>query len=329
MRNFVAIIAIAATIGLITAREHFAVRAATTDSVNSSIDRLSDIAARPLQRVLPPPPPPPIQPPVNLRDAKFEKVLSADGAVAVDSATDAILFEKNAHVAHPLASITKLMSMLIITEHIQNWSATTTITADEVEEGNQMIGAGEVYTLSDLYSAALVGSLNTAVSALVDATGLTRDQFVIEMNRRARDFGMEGMSFVEPTGLSPDDIGTPRDVALLAKIALSQARIKVTSLQEKIIITELRTKQKKVVKATDWLLTQTVSLKGAHVEGGKTGYIPEAGYNFVGQIKNDAGHEIRVVVLGTKDVYSRFTETAAIAEWVFENFTWVEAQKKY
>lgn len=329
MRNFVAIIAIASIIGLLTARHQFSVQAAGSDSVNSTIDRLSDIAARPLQRVLPPPPPPPVRPPVNLADVVFAIDLSAEGVIAVDHVTDAVLFEKNAHVARPLASITKLMSALIIAERIQDWTATTTITAENVEEGNQTIGKGEVYTMDDLYKAALVGSYNTAISALVEGTGMTQEQFVLEMNRRARDFGMEGMSFVEPTGLSPDDIGTPSDVARLIKIALSHPRIKVTSMSDKEVITELVSHQKKTVHATDWLLTNTVSLKGAHVEGGKTGYIPESGYNFAGQIKNDAGHEIRVVVLGTTDVYKRFTETASIAEWVFGNFTWVEAKNKY
>ncbi len=324
MRNFVAIIAIAAVIGVATAREHFLVRAATSsDAANSTIDRLSDIAARPLQRVLPALPPPPPEPPVNVRGFIFEKELTAEGAIAVDHVTDKILFEKNAHVARPLASVTKLMSMLIISEYIQNWNATTTITSDEIEEGNQTILKGEVYTMSDLYAAALVGSFNTAVSALVNATGLTQEQFVAEMNRRARDFGTEQMSFVEPTGLSPDNLGTPHDVAILVKITLSHPRIKVTSMLPRVEITDRQTLQKKVVKATDWLLTRTVALSGAHVEGGKTGYIPESGYNFAGQIKNDSGHEIRVVVLGTQNVFARFTETASIAEWVFENFEWI------
>jgi D-alanyl-D-alanine carboxypeptidase len=113
------------------------------------------------------------------------------------------------------------------------------------------------------------------------------------------------------------------------KIALSHPRVKVSSMLEKATITELKTKKKKVVHATDWLLTNTVVMKGAHVEGGKTGYIPEAGYNFAGQIKSDEGHEIRVVVLGATDVYSRCTETASIAEWIFENFEWVSAKEKY
>ncbi len=323
MRNFVAIIAIACTIGIVTARNEFSARAAgESDGINSTIDRLSDIAARPLARILPPPPPPPVKPPVNLHGVVFTRAVSGESIVVVDHVTDTILFEKNAHSARPLASITKLMSALIIAERISDWSATTTISVEDVEVGNQTIGKDEIYTMEDLFAAAVVGSFNTAVNALVQGTGMTQEQFVAEMNRRARDFGMEAMSFVEPTGLSPDNIGTPLDVALLTKIALSHPRIKVTSMLSKVVITDQQTRTKKIVHATDWLLTNTVSLKGAHVEGGKTGYIPESGYNFTGQIKSIDGHEIRVVVLGAKDVYSRFTETATLAEWVFENYSW-------
>ncbi|MCX6781265.1 MAG: serine hydrolase [Candidatus Magasanikbacteria bacterium] len=331
MRSFVTIIAVAGFIGALTAGRGFALSVDAQGNATNNIGRLSDIAARPLQHVIPPQPILVVQPvpPLNTHDVKFEKILTAEGAIAVDHTTDAILYEKNAHVARPLASITKLMSALIISDHIQNWNATTTIAADEVEEGNQALSAGEVYTVKDLYSAALVGSLNTAVSALVGATGLTRDQFVAAMNQRAKDLGMEQMSFVEPTGLSPADVGTPADVARLLKFALSNPRIKVTSMTDHVSILELKSHKRKNVNATDWLLTEHVAMASAHIEGGKTGYIPEAGYNFAAQIKNDEGHEIRVVVLGTSDVYKRFTETADIAEWIFGNFEWVEAKEKH
>lgn len=322
MRSFVAVIAIASIIGIVTARQDFA-WSATRSGTQSAIGRLSDIAARPLQKVLPPPPPPEPEPPQNKTGIVFSAPLTAQGAIAIDHVTGGILFEKNAEVARPLASITKLMSAIIIAEHISDWNTTTTVAITDVEAGNQTIGAGEVYTLDDLYTAALVGSYNTAIEALVSATGITRDAFIAEMNQRAKDLGMNSFVFADPTGLSPLNVGSPRDIAQLTKIALSSPKIKVTSMRDKAMITELVSNKQKTVKATDWLLTETVQrLKGARVEGGKTGFIPEAGYNFTVQIKNDAGHEIRVVVLGTADVFARFTEAADIANWVNENFEW-------
>lgn len=328
MRSFVAVIAIASIIGIITAQQDFA-WSASRSGTQSAIGRLSDIAAKPLQKVLPPPPEPEPQPPQNKTGIVFSAPLTAKGIIAVDHVTGAVLFEKNADVAHPLASITKLMSAIIIAEHISDWSATTTVAAADVEVGNQTVVAGEVYTLDDLYTAALVGSYNTAIQTLVSATGLTREAFVLEMNDRARDLGMNSFVFADATGLSPQNVGSPRDIAQLTKLALSQPKVKVTSMLDKAVITELVSANKKTVKATDWLLTETVQrLEDARVEGGKTGYIPESGYNFTAQIKNTDGHEIRIVVLGTSDVFARFTETADIANWINQNFEWESDEKK-
>lgn len=329
MRNFVAVIAIAAITAVVVGRREFVVRARDVDgsapASRSTIVRLSDIAARPLQRVLPPLPPPLPKPPVNVYTQPFEKKLSAQAAIAVDHVTDEVLFEKNADAPRPLASVTKLMSALLLAERITDWSATTTISADVVEEGNQAVGRGETYTHEDLYGAALVGSLNTAVRALVQATGMSEAEFVVLMNRRARDLGMTHTMFADATGLSAGNVGSARDVARLTKIALSHPRIKVTSVRDQVSIFEQGTKKEKIVRATDWLLTQQQTrLTRAHVEGGKTGYTPDAGFNFSVQIMNDRGREIRVVVLGAQDVYARFTEAADLANWVFENFVWVK-----
>ncbi len=323
MRSFVTIIILAAIIGLFTARQQFALHTRDNGAIGTLV-KLSDIAAGPLQQFVPQqakPKPEPL-PPVNEAGILFEKKISAQSAIVVDEVTDAVLYEKNADEARPLASISKLMSALIIVEHIDDWSATTTIEAEDIGEGNQTIAVGEVYTLHDLFNAALVGSYNTAINTLVRATGLSRTAFAGEMNQRALDLGMRKMHFAEATGLSPENVASARDVARLTKIILSEPRIKITTLTEHTTITDLHTHKKKIVKATDWLVSSVVKLDIAAVEGGKTGYIPESGYNFTVELKNHEGHEIRVVVLGSKDVFSRFTETADLATWAFQNYSW-------
>ena len=214
------------------------------------------------------------------------------------------------------------MTALLLTEKITNWNATTTISNSAVVDSSKDLVAGETYTLHDLFAAGLVGSLNTAMNALVQASGFTPEQFAVLMNQRAADLGMPTMHFEDVTGLSAHNVGSAKDVSRLIKIALSSAQIKVTSVEEKVSIHELESGKKKTVKATDWVLTGAVPLKAATIEGGKTGYTDEAGYNFASLIRSDDGHEIRVVVMGAGDVYKRFTETAMLAEWTFDNFTW-------
>lgn len=323
MRNFVTIIIVATAVGLVTAQHQRSVSAAST-KVNGAIDKISALAVRSLQPVLPPPPPPPPVPPVNLLGTKFVKPLTADSALVVDHTTDVVLYEKRADDPHAMASVTKLMTALLLTERISDWDATTTISAADIAEGNQMLGAGEVYSLKDLFTAALVGSINTAVNALVAANSVSAEEFVASMNLRARELGLSATHFDDPTGLSPKNISTAHDIARLLKISLSHPRIKVTSVSGGEAIIEHKSGLVKKIKPTDWLVNNIVAFKGAHVEGGKTGYIPEAGYNFAVQVKNDAGHELRIVVLGTKDVYARFTEAAELADWTYKNFQWLE-----
>ncbi len=324
MRNFVAIIAIAVIIGIFAAHHELGVNADSFGTKGSQ-RRVSFIVPQPIagniaiNLALPEP-----KPPINLKSAPFLTELSATNVIAVDNVTDAVLYEKNSDEAHPLASISKLMSALIIIEHIENWNATTTVAVEDIAEGNQAIVAGEVYTMQDLFNAALVGSYNTAINVLVRASNLTQLQFVDEMNQRAIDLGMHKMHFVEPTGLSPENVASARDVARLTKIVLSEPHIKIKTVTQSVTITDLKSRKKKIVKATDWFLNDTVTLKSASVEGGKTGYIPESGYNFTVELKNKDGHEIRVVILGAKDVFARFTEAAAVADWVYENFGWEE-----
>lgn len=322
MRNFVAVVALSILVGLASARQHQSVSAAS-DQVNAAIDRISTFATQPLARVLPPPPPPPPAPPINLRAVPFRATLSAQAAVVVDHTTDELLFQKNAFEPRPLASITKLMTALLLTEKISDWNATTTITLDDVVEGSHAITAGEAYTLHDVFVGGIVGSINTAMRALVRAGGYTQDAFVAAMNERAAALGLSSMHFADVSGLSPQDVGSAHDVARLIKIALSQPMIKTATIADKAVVHELHTRTQKIIKPTDWFLTNVVPLKTATVEGGKTGFTDEAGYNFASELRGPSGHEIRVVVLGADSAFSRFTETAALADWTFENFTWI------
>ncbi len=320
MRHFIAVVAFTAVVGVIAAERTPAVQARATVA-DVTLDRLSDIASWPLRMVIPDPPAPPM-PPTRIRQEDFRAVLSAPRALVVDQRTDTVLYAKNPDTSQSLASLTKLMTALLATDLILDWNATTTITASHIREGNQTLAPGNIYSAEDLFAASLVGSINTAMIAFVEMTGLTESEFVEEMNVRARQLGLASMHFVDATGLSGKNVGSARDVARLLKISLSHPRIKVASVRDRAMIRELKSGEIKLVKATDWLLTNIVPLSVAHVEGGKTGYIAEAGFNFAVQLQNDAGNEIRVVVLGATDVYKRFTETAALAAWTYETYEW-------
>lgn len=322
MRAFIIVIIVAISVGVITAGRQFAVSAQTRD-LSNRVEKLRDLVVAPMNIFVPLAPVVPAPPQLLASAQTFPtSSLSAKSALVLDHRTDEILFAKNIDAPRPLASITKLMTVLIVLERVHNWSATTTINGADMLEGNQTIGAGEVYTARDILVASLIGSLNTATHALVRLTGLTDAQFVAVMNERAQDLGMSSMHFSDVTGLSPANVASARDVARLLKFTLSQPDIKTLSVHGNTEIKELKTNTKKTIKATDWFTSSVVSLKSAMVEGGKTGYIPESGYNFAVQFKNKNNNELRVVILGADSAFSRFTESGALADWAYNNWLW-------
>lgn len=320
MRHFIAVIAVTIAIGVIAAERAVTAQARQT-TVDTTLDRLSDIASWPLRVVISDPPLPPA-PPRRVSAQDFYEPLSAAHAIVVDHRSDSVLFSQQPDTPRPLASITKLMTALVVSDLVVDWSETVTTTAAQVREGNQTIGPRERYTLHDLFLASVVGSYNTAMVSLIESTGLIEEEFVAEMNERAVLLGLPTMHFVDATGLSPLNVGSARDVARLLKIALSHPMIKITSVRNSVNIRELNSDEIKKVKATDWLISDSDALQGARVEGGKTGYLAEAGFNFAVQLQSDAGHEIRVVIMGASDVYKRFSEAAALSRWAFVAYTW-------
>lgn len=247
---------------------------------------------------------------------------SAKSIIVKDQQTGAVLLKKNEYEKRPIASITKLMSALVILEKNPNWTTSTKVVDDKVEDTHMY--AGDTYTLEELWQAALVGSSNKAVLTLVDAIWIDRQAFVARMNEKAKELGMSDSSFTDPTGLDETDISTASDLSILVSEALKSDKIKITLNIKEIDLYSKERKHKQQIWNTDWLLLNWIPNKLANLIGGKTGYIPASGYNFAMQVADDKNHLINVVVLGTDSHQARFTECRDIAEWVFKNYKWPE-----
>ncbi|MFA7245336.1 MAG: hypothetical protein WC070_04130 [Candidatus Magasanikbacteria bacterium] len=244
---------------------------------------------------------------------------TASNILVKDRKSGMILYGKNTYEEHALASITKLMSALILSELNLNLEATTTVALDEVS-GNHIYG-GDTITIADLWNISLVASSNKAILSLVDASGLSREEFVNLMNKKALNLGMVDTFFVEPTGLDARNISTASDVAILLKEALSKEEIsRALNMKEVKFFSKERNKSIQAWN-TNWLLLGWVpnSLK---INGGKTGYIESSLYNFTVSVENEDGNIIDVVILGAKEHEKRFTEAKRIAQWALDNYLW-------
>lgn len=152
------------------------------------------------------------------------------GAIVIDAATGAPIFEDNPDFVSPPASVTKLMTFLIVHDAIaaRRIALTTPVTANAADQsmgGTQVnLGVGETFTVEELLYALMVESANDAAHALTHAASTDRASFVALMNARAQALGMKNTTFRSPHGLPPasknladGDLTTPRDLAILSR----------------------------------------------------------------------------------------------------------------
>lgn len=251
--------------------------------------------------------------------------LSARGFFVMDQGSGKILAEHQADTRQPVASLTKLMTAVVFLDTNPNLKAKFEYSAADatglgfdylrVVPGDQML-------VRDLFYSTLVGSANNAATALIRASGLTREEFVARMNAKAKEWGMMNTTFVEASGLSENNISTPRDIAILAAKAFNLYEpIRFVTVKSKYSFTSSVTGAHSFA-TTDKLIGSSLLSSALTITGGKTGYIDESLYTYVVRTKNAQGAQVITVLLGSASSAQRFRDAAAIANWANANFDW-------
>lgn len=260
--------------------------------------------------------------PLQKDKENFSGSSTAISSIVVDTKTKSILFSKNTGEVRPLASITKLMTALVLMDLPINWNATTVI-MDSDMAGDHHVMAGEKFTLDDLWHVALIGSSNSAVNALVRNSGTSTAQFVVLMNKKAKELRLFSAHFDEPTGLSDKNIANALDTAKLLIDALKFDKIYTTVQTGEYYAHPLDNDKPRRIWTTNWLLTNWIpnTFKVENIAG-KTGYIDDSGYNFAVSLVNEKKHNITVVVFGAANNEARFSEARDLAKWTFDHYLW-------
>ncbi len=254
---------------------------------------------------------------------EFKDNLTAITAMVVDDRTDTVLWEKNSDEVRSLASITKLMSALVMLDLPMKWNTTTEITNDDDLGSSHAIQAGDKLTANELWQVALIGSSNSAINALVRVSGLSEADFVKRMNEKAQNLRLASLKFSDPTGLDSGNRGNAKDIIRLLKIALQQDKIYSTLQVGEYYAKPLNAAKQRRVWSTNWLLTGWIPNRFKPMQiVGKTGYIGDSGYNFVVRLEDKEKKAVRVLVLGAASNEARFSEARDLAEWAFENYLW-------
>ncbi len=265
-----------------------------------------------------------VRPPVKTDATSLGVETSAVSAIVIDRASRAVLFEKQADRSRSIGSITKLMTAFVFLSGDPDLSAPASLQAEDIRTGGRIyLPIGETVTVKDLLLASLVGSDNSATAALVRLSGLSEGDFVGRMNEAGAEMGLVATSFRDATGLSADNRSIVPDIAKMLDRVLKEDVIREATEQPSITITGASGRVISI-EATDELLTSYLNVDPYKVVGGKTGYLPEAGYCLGTLISEHGSHELLIVVLGSETNQGRFQDVKALAAWTYKVYRWAD-----
>lgn len=270
---------------------------------------------------------------VYAEEQNFLGLLSRS-AIIMEAKTGNILFELNAKEKLPPASVTKVMTILLIYEAVEEgkikWDDIVTVSEHAASMGGSQIFLEpmEQQTVKDLTKSIVIASANDAAVAMAEFIGGSEDSFVSMMNKRAKELGMQNTNFENACGLDKDTVDhymSALDIAIVSReLMVNYPDVKdfTTKWQDTII-------HKTKKGETEFGLTNTNKLLKWYngVTGLKTGSTGKALYCLSGTAERD-GLSLIAVVMGSPDPKVRFQEVMKMLDYGFANYQVIECDKK-
>ncbi|QTC01695.1 D-alanyl-D-alanine endopeptidase [Alcaligenes sp. SORT26] len=239
--------------------------------------------------------------------------LRSEIAFVQDLESSTVLYQKNSDAVRPIASISKLMTALVVAESGLPMDEVLEIIdedVDRVKHSSSRLSVGSKLSRADMMHLALMSSENRAAHALGRNYPGGLPAFVRAMNDKARALGMRNTRFVEPTGLSSDNVASPRDLVKLLTATSQHARIQQYTTNDQYSVQPVRGRQlvfnntNRLVKNANW-----------DIQVSKTGFINEAGECLVMLTKIE-DREVAIVLLNSSGRYSRIGDAVRIRDLV-------------
>jgi D-alanyl-D-alanine endopeptidase (penicillin-binding protein 7) len=247
----------------------------------------------------------------GLHSASDPLDLNSAVALVQDQETGRVLYEKNSGAVLPIASITKLMTALVVIESGDSRDELIEITQADVDtekHSSSRVRVGTTLSRAELLQLALMSSENRAAHALARRSRVGLTAFIAAMNAKARALGMQDTQYLDPTGLSSRNVSTARDLALLVRAASEQPLIRqfstATDMTVAVPNTQIFRNTNRLIRSGDW-----------EIDVSKTGYISEAGRCLVMQVRIQ-GRPTTVVLLDALASQSRATDAVRIRRWL-------------
>ena len=264
--------------------------------------------------------------PLQTKAAELE--LPAKSAILMDVTTGTILYEQNSHDSLPPASVTKVMTMLLIMEAIDSgkisWNDTVTASEAAAAKGGSQIylKAGETMSVTDMVKSIAVSSANDCACAMAEHLAGSESAFVQQMNRRAEELGMEDTNFVNCTGLD-DDPNAKTHLTSAHDIAIMSREL----LRNHPDIQKFTTIWMDTVRGGTFGLSNTNKLVRFYpgATGLKTGFTSAAGYCLSASATRE-GLPLVAVVMGAETSQNRFAACKQLLDYGFANYALVQPE---
>ena len=256
-----------------------------------------------------------------------EMEVAAPSAILMETATGQILYEKNAHERLAPASVTKVMTLLLVMEALENgrigWDDTVTASEAAANKGGSQVylEAGEQMTMDEMLKSVVVSSANDCATALAEHIAGSETAFVAMMNQRAAELGMEDTHFVNCTGLDDDPdakehLTSAYDIAVMSRELLKHDDIR-----------KYTTIWMDTVRNGEFGLSNTNKLVRFYsgATGLKTGYTSAAGHCLAASAQRE-GVEYVAVVLHCANSGERFQSARQLLDYGFANYTLLQPE---
>ena len=257
-----------------------------------------------------------------------ELVPNAKNAILIEPTTGTIIYEKNIHDRVSVASLTKMMGLILIFENIENGKIKYTDKVIASSNASGMGGSqiwlstGEEMSVEDLLKGIIMASGNDAIVAMAEYIGGTEENFVKMMNEKAKELGLKNTNFVNSTGLDEEGhFSSAYDLSIIASELIKYPDVfKFTTIYEDYL--------RKNTDNKFWLVNTNKLIKtykGA--DGLKTGMTDKAGYSMAVTAKRN-GMRLLAIVLGEKEGKVRNKETAELLDYGFNTYEVITIKEK-
>lgn len=253
---------------------------------------------------------------------------NAKSAIMIEASTGEILYNKNANERMAPASMTKIMSLILIMENIEsgrlNWNDIVVVSKNAASMGGSQIylETNEMMSVEDLVKGICIASGNDATVALAEKIAGTESAFVKLMNDKVRELGLKNTNFVNSTGLDAENhYSTAYDMAMMAKELIKHEKIlEFSSIYEDYL--------RKNTDNSFWLVnTNKLVRYYSYIDGLKTGFTSDAGYCLTATGKKN-GMRLVTVVMNVDTTENRSSDTIAMMDYGFNMYSLDKLVKK-